>query len=124
MEKALNFKDEHSWEEQLAYLESIAQQYRVFLAFDEDTKKVVGFMAVGGTELDQLYIHVDYQGQGIGSHLLNMAKELSPGKLQLYTFEVNKGAKSFYEKHGFNILSRGIESQSGMADIRYEWVKE
>jgi hypothetical protein len=37
MENALNFKDEHSWEEQRSYLEAIAQQYRVFLAFDEDT---------------------------------------------------------------------------------------
>jgi ribosomal protein S18 acetylase RimI-like enzyme len=80
-------------------------------------------MAVGGTELDQLYVHVDYQRRGIGTHLLNLAKELSPGKLRLSAFEVNDGAQRFYEKHGFKIINRGLEIQSGMADIRYEWVR-
>lgn len=123
MEKALGVKDHHSWEEQLNYLKTIVKKYRVFLGIEEPTDKIIGMMAVGGSELDQLYIHVDYQGMGIGTQFLNLAKELSPGKLQLFTFEVNKEAQNFYEKHGFTILRRGIESQSGMADIRYEWLK-
>lgn len=123
MEKALGIKDSHSWEEQLAYLAHLVEQYRVFLAIDQREDQVVGLMVVGGSELDQLYIHVDYQGCGIGTRLLNIAKEVSPGKLQLFTFEVNRGAQAFYEKHGFKIIRRGIESKSGMADIRYEWVR-
>jgi ribosomal protein S18 acetylase RimI-like enzyme len=124
MEKALGIKDHHSWEEQLDYLKAIVKEHRVYLALEEPTDQVVGMMAVGGSELDQLYIHIDYQGIGLGTQLLNLAKELSPGKLQLYTFEVNKGAQLFYEKHGFTIIDRGVESESGMADIRYEWVKK
>jgi ribosomal protein S18 acetylase RimI-like enzyme len=123
MEKALRVKDHHSWEEQLNYLKTIVQKNRVHLAIEEQTDKVVGMMAVSGSELDQLYVHVAYQGIGIGTQLLNLAKELSPGELQLYTFEVNKMAQLFYEKHGFTILSRGVESQSGMADVRYQWLK-
>lgn len=122
MEKALDIKDSHTWEEQLDYLAHLAEQYSVFLAIDQSEDKVVGLMVVGGSELDQLYVHVDYQGCGIGTRLLNIAKELSPGKLQLFTFEVNSGAQSFYEKHDFKIIRRGIERNSGMADIRYEWV--
>jgi len=123
MEKALGIKDHHSWEEQLSYLASLVAQYKVFLAIDEGEDKVVGLMVLGGIELDQLYVHIDYQGRGIGTKLLDMAKELSPGKLQLFTFEVNGGAQAFYEKHGFKIIQRGIEKESGLADIRYEWVK-
>jgi ribosomal protein S18 acetylase RimI-like enzyme len=123
MEDALGVKDSHSWEEQLNYLKAIVQENLVYLGIEEHTDKVVGMMAVGGSELDQLYIHVDYQGRGIGTQLLNLAKELSPGKLQLYTFAINKKAQLFYEKHGFAIIDRGVESNSGMADIRYEWVK-
>lgn len=123
MEQALGIIDHHSWAEQLAYLGEIAQKYDVYLAVERATDQVVGLMAVGGSELDQLYIHVDYQGLGIGSRLLNLAKKLSPGTLQLYTFEVNKKAQAFYEKHGFTILWRGVESESGLADIRYEWVE-
>ncbi len=123
MEAALGIKDTHSWDEQLDYLKSIAAHNQVYLALDEATDQVVGLLAVGGSELDQLYIHVDYQGLGIGTRLLNLAKELSPGTLQLYTFAVNQPAQRFYEKHGFTIIGRGVEQQSGMADIRYEWVK-
>ena len=124
MEKALGVKDHHSWEEQLNYLKTIMKEYRGYLVIEKSSDKVIGMMAVGGSELDQLYIHVNYQGIGIGTQLINLAKELSPGKLQLFTFEVNKKAQRFYEKHGFTVIQRGIESQSGMADIRYEWVKE
>ena len=121
MEQALGVKDPHSWEEQLNYLQKLVQEYNVYLGLDEETEQVVGLMVVGGTELDQLYVHVDYQGLGIGTQLLNLAKALSPGELQLYTFEVNKKAQLFYEKHGFRIIRRGVESESGMADIRYAW---
>ena len=123
MEEALGVKDHHSWEEQLDYLKAIVKENLVYLGIEEGTDKVVGMVAVGGSELDQLYIHVEYQGMGIGTQLLNLAKELSPGKLQLFTFDINKKAQVFYEKHGFTIIGRGVESNSGMADIRYEWVK-
>jgi ribosomal protein S18 acetylase RimI-like enzyme len=124
IEKALGVTDPHSWEEQLEYLKAIVTANRVYLGIEEPTDKVVAMMAVGGSELDHLYVHVDYQGLGIGTRLLNVAKELSPGRLQLYTFEINKMAQLFYERHGFVIIGRGVESQSGMADIRYEWVKD
>ncbi len=123
MEQALGITDPHSWEEQLDYLRHIVQTNRVYLALDEATDQVVGMMAIGGTELDQLYIHVDYQGRGVGTRLLDLAKAMSPGTLQLYTFAVNTNAQAFYERHGFTIISRGVERESGMADIRYEWTK-
>ncbi|MCB0187322.1 MAG: GNAT family N-acetyltransferase [Caldilineaceae bacterium] len=124
MERALGVKDPHSWEEQVGYLRHLASANEIYLAFDEPKDAVVGFLVVGGSELEQLYIHVDYQGMGIGTQLLNLAKERSPGKLQLYTFAVNKNAQRFYEGHGFYIIGRGVERESGMADIRYQWLAE
>lgn len=124
MEQALGITDRHTWEEQLDYLAQIAQSNSVRLAVDQATNQVVGMLAVEGTELNQLYVHSDHQGRGIGTQLLNLAKVLSPGKLCLYTFEVNQKAQRFYEKHGFIIIGRGVESESGMADIRYQWVRD
>lgn len=124
MERALGVKDPHSWEEQLNYLYHLAADKAVYLAIEEGTDQVVGFLVLDGSELDQLYIHVDHQGAGIGTQLLNLAKEQSPGKLQLYTFAVNENAQRFYERHGFYIIGRGVERESGMADIRYEWLAE
>lgn len=124
MEAALGIKDEHSWDDQLSYLREIAEKYQVYLAIVDDKGQIVDMMAAGGGELDQFYVDVGCQGRGVGTVLLNKAKKISPGRLGLYTFAVNKGAQSFYEKHGFQIIARGIESKSGMADIRYEWVEE
>ncbi len=124
MERALGVKDPHSLQAQVDFLCHLASTKTIYLALEEAQDQVVGFIVFGGTELDQLYIHVDYQGMGIGPRLLNLAKERSPGKLQLYTFAVNKNAQRFYERHGFYIIDRGIEAESGMADIRYEWLAE
>ena len=61
---------------------------------------------------------------GIGSRLLQMAKELSPENLQLFTFVINKGAQAFYEKHGFTIVDRGYENEENLPDLKYEWIKK
>ncbi len=124
MERALDWRDPHTLDEQLAYLDSLVQQHSAYLAIDEEAggaRQVVGLMIVGDGELEQLYVHVDYQGRGIGTRLLDLAKRLSPGGLQLYTFEINEGAQRFYKRYGFAVMGRGVEPEMGLADIRYEW---
>jgi len=122
--KAIGQKDIHSFEDQLSFLQAkLVKENKVFLAIDKEFDRVVGLLAINGKELNQLYIHINYQKRGIGSRLLNMAKEFSPGKLELFTFEVNKKAQAFYEKHGFRIIGRGSENEENLPDIKYEWVK-
>lgn len=78
-------------------------------------------IAYNDREINQLYIHINYQGIGIGRTLLNKAKAQSSGKLTLYTFEVNKKAQLFYEKNGFKIVGKGHENEENLPDIQYEW---
>lgn len=122
-ERVLGIKDIHSFDDHLSFLKTkLAKDNTVYLAIHQPSDSVAGIMALHGTELTQLYIHVEYQRLGIGTQLLNLAKQLSTGKLQLYTFEVNAGAQAFYEKHGFKIIGRGHENEEMLPDIRYEWV--
>jgi ribosomal protein S18 acetylase RimI-like enzyme len=120
-EQALGQKEIHSFDDHVEFLNHIlANQCEVELALMDD--RVVALIAFNEREISQLYIHIDYQGMGIGQALLERAKEHSTGRLTLYTFEVNKKAQYFYEKHGFKIIGRGYENEEGLPDILYEWI--
>jgi GNAT superfamily N-acetyltransferase len=68
----------------------------------EDDGTIVGLLSLVDDELDQLYVRPDRLGRGIGSRLLDLAKERRPGGLALFTFQVNAQARAFYEQRGFN----------------------
>jgi len=88
--------------------------------------RVVGFMALDGDDLDQLYVLPGHYRQGIGSRLLALAKQQSPGRLRLFTFQRNTRARAFYELHGFQAvdLNDGSRNEEREPDMRYEWVAE
>ena len=100
----------------------LTEQFQIVLALMDE--EVVGMIAYSDREISQLYIHIEYQGIGIGRALLDKAKAKSSGKLTLYTFEVNKNAQQFYEKYGFEGISRGHENEENLPDIQYEWLSK
>src|SRR4051812_17162424 len=52
--------------------------------------QLVGYMLIDGENLDHLYVRPGWQRRGIGLALLRKAKELSPQRLQLWTFQRNR----------------------------------
>lgn len=84
---------------------------------------VVAFMALDGPNLDQLYVRPGWLGRGIGSRLVQLAKERRPAGLRLYTFQVNTRARRFYERHGFvgEWFGEGEANEEGQPDVRYAW---
>jgi ribosomal protein S18 acetylase RimI-like enzyme len=100
------------------------------LLMETASSQIVAFMAFRPGWVDQLYVHVDWQGQGLGSQLLNQAKSASRDGLQLYTFQRNTNAQAFYLAHGFREVERGAAaadenpwatSKEELADILYAW---
>jgi GNAT superfamily N-acetyltransferase len=84
--------------------------------------RIVGFAALAGCMLDQLFLRPGYYRQGIGSLLLDKAKERSPRRLRLYAFGRNLRARAFYEAHGFRI--KAIDAAAATQEepeIAYEW---
>lgn len=119
--QAIGQKEIHSFDNHLYYLNQILpEQFFVELALLDE--KVVGMIAYNDKEINQLYIHIEFQGIGIGQTLLDRVKAQSSGILTLYTFEVNKNAQRFYEKHGFKMIGRGHENEENLPDIQYEWI--
>lgn len=120
-EQAIYQKENHSFENQVYFLNHILpEQFQIDLALIDE--KVVGIIAYNQDEISQLYIHIEYQGIGIGQTLLDKVKLQSRGRLTLYTFEINENAQRFYEKNGFEIIGRGYENEENLPDIQYEWI--
>jgi ribosomal protein S18 acetylase RimI-like enzyme len=122
-EKAIEQMEMHSFDRHVYFLNHIlSAHYKIELALIDE--QIVGMIAYHADEISQLYVHVDYQGGGIGQRLLERAKTESNGKLILSTFERNKNAQKFYEKHGFSIIKRGCENEEKLPDITYEWTNK
>ena len=116
----LGIDELHNFEDHLHYLSAVlTRANRIYLAMLD--KVVVGLMATDGTWINQLYIHIDYQGKGIGSRMVSLAKQLSSGSLSLHTFEVNLKARRFYEKHGFSMVGRGRDNEENLPDVLLTW---
>jgi ribosomal protein S18 acetylase RimI-like enzyme len=81
-----------------------------------DGERVVGFIVVGGTRVEHLYVGPGAQRRGIGSLLLCHAQALNPGGLDLWVFQRNLGAIAFYQALGFGIA----ETTDGAADEEHE----
>lgn len=80
-------------------------------------------MTVNGEELDQLYLLPGHFRRGLGSLLLDKARERSPARLCLFTFQRNQAARAFYERHSFRIVdvNDGERNEEGEPDVLYEW---
>jgi len=85
--------------------------------------EVVAFCSLRAGWLNQLYVAPAHTGRGIGSRLIDLAKVRQPTGLQLWTFQVNSGARRFYERHGFRAIEMtdGAGNEERQPDVRYAW---
>jgi len=119
-ENAVGILDPHPIEEQIDHFDrNVRTKNRVRVVKDGDL--VVAFMASTPQSVAQLYVRVGRHRRGIGSQLLNLAKEESDGTLWLCTFARNKNACSFYESQGFTVVQRGFEPTWKLDDVKYAW---
>lgn len=101
--------------------ESIAQHAKIIEQQEEQTfvaewdGVVAGFsvLASPSNELRAVYVDSAYQGKGIGTALLEVL-EAQAGKEQLQFLEMDASlnAQSFYEAHGYRIISFGTHTLS------------
>ncbi|MDO0915758.1 GNAT family N-acetyltransferase [Streptomyces sp. DT2A-34] len=89
----------------------------------EAADRIVGLMVLDGDQLSQLYLDPDRRGCGIGDRFVDLAKQLRPHGLTLWTFQVNKPAHRFYERHGFVAVeyTDGSGNEEREPDVRYVW---
>lgn len=73
--------------------------------------------------VDDLYVVPGRAGEGIGSALLDLAKQQRPDGFCLWVFEENEAARSFYRRRGLIELEHtdGSANKERAADVRMAW---
>lgn len=85
-------------------------------------KAILGFLAMKPGWIDHLYLAPDATGNGLGSRFVELAKSEQPAGLDLWTFQSNAGARSFYMRHGFIEVARTDgDNEEGEPDVRCAW---
>ncbi len=87
------------------------------------TNEIAGYLALEGELIDQLYILPRWQRRGVGTVLLDQARQLRPERLRLYCFAMNAPARAFYEARGFVPIAftDGERNEEKLPDVLYEW---
>ncbi|GAA4172678.1 GNAT family N-acetyltransferase [Sphingobacterium ginsenosidimutans] len=100
----------------------IINQYFIVAEID---KEIVGFASLDhGNYIDMLYVHKDFQRQGIAQrlydHLEHKSKYLN---IETLTADVSKTAKPFFERNGFTTIARQVQVRSAVEIVNYKMQK-
>lgn len=112
----------HTAEEDRAWLAAQFEGEREAWVAERDGA-IVGFMLLENDWLHSVYVRAGLTGQGIGSALVELAKSLRPGGLQLWVFQSNLGAQRLYVRLGFQEVERtdGSANEERAPDARMAW---
>ncbi|PKL85926.1 MAG: GNAT family N-acetyltransferase [Ignavibacteriae bacterium HGW-Ignavibacteriae-1] len=126
-------KDDYSPEEIKVWTSSIENTERLidklttqYFLIAELDNKIVGFASLKGNDyLDFLYVHKDYQRQGIADRLYSeIEAEAIKKESKVLTSDVSITAKAFFEKKGFRTLQKQTNIIRGVEIVNYKMVKE
>lgn len=119
---------DYSPEQIAAWLNSAENKERWSKAIDEQyfllalvNDQIVGFGSLkNGDYLDFLYIHPDFQGQGIASALLNTLLDRASGlRKNRVSSHVSITAKPFFQTNGFVVMNKNQNIRGSEVLINY-----
>ncbi|MFR5265411.1 N-acetyltransferase [Clostridium sp.] len=113
--KAHDFIDKQYWEDNYETVKNIyLPMSETFLYVDQDNIK--GFISIIENEfIGALFIDVNYQGEGIGSKLIDYVTE-KYGELKLVVYKDNERAVKFYKNKGFKVIKEQESEDSNFKE--------
>ena len=126
-------KDDYSQEQIKAWTSSIENTQRwtdiltsQYILITELDDKIVGYISLYNNDyIDLLFVHKDYQRQGIADKLyVEIEKEAIKQKATFLSADVSKTARPFFEKKGFLTLKEQTNIRQGVEIINYKMTKQ
>lgn len=125
-----NYIDETDWLPRLTPREEIAALFspemlktRQCLVAETDGR-IVGYLTMTSDGfVPAVYLIPEMRGQRVGKALIDRAKELSNGCVELTVFERNQAALRFYAREGFRPVAggRNEDTPEGVPTLRFRW---
>lgn len=82
----------------------------------EEEGRVIGFYCLVEATLAAIFVSPDRQGRGIGSALIEDAKQRRDS-LTLTVYQANRPSVGFYQKHGFVIHAEQLDANTGQPEL-------
>jgi len=84
---------------------------------------LVGFVTLDPATgyLDQIVVAPECWGSAVAAMLVDEAKRLAPGRIELLVNQDNARAIGFYRKHGFALVGDDVNPVSGRPVYRMRW---
>jgi len=116
-----NFISNDYWESNKIIMENkYLPMSETYLA--TDGKIIFGFISLIEEYLAAFFVKPEYQGNGVGSLLLNYVKNFK-NNLQLKVYVKNKKSIEFYKTQCFLIISEAIDYTTEEKEFVMEWHK-
>jgi len=106
------------------WTDKLMKQYFIIAEIDH---KIVGFASLENNEyFDFMYVHKDYQRQGIADDLYSeiLARAIKKQSTTVLTSDVSITARPFFEKKGFKIIAEQKNDIKGVEVMNYKMTKE
>ncbi|MBA5706122.1 N-acetyltransferase [Pseudomonas fulva] len=117
--QAHHFVPRAFWEGQLEAMRTVYLPASETFVFEQHAT-VEGFISLLGETVAALFVAPASQGMGIGSRLLDYAKQRS-ARLELKVYSANQSAVAFYQRSGFSIVAHGEDEHTGATELTLQW---
>lgn len=119
--KAHSFISPQYWYGNFDYVKSVLPNAEIYVYVDGDN--VTGFIGLNGSYIEGIFVKSGSQHKGIGTDLLNCAKQ-KYDELTLSVYSKNMKAVRFYLKNGFEKIDENIDLNTSETEFTMTWRKE
>jgi putative acetyltransferase len=89
----------------------------------EKDGKVVGFIGMMDNEVGGIFVHPDYQGQGVGRTMMDHVATMHD-ELVLSVFKANPIGRRFYDAYGFKIEHEHFDEAIPHTQLRLKYTPQ